>query len=250
MQRGVRAPRPAEDDAPAVAAADGADPQVALGPGLPLDLAEHRQPGDDVEAAPGQQRECGDQRAEAPGAEQRRAAASPSRAGPAGAAGATDATARTRATRCRSRAGPGPRRTAAPDRPCSELGGRDAGAQQGAGDRPGGGPDDDVGGARVQAVVVLEHGQDAGVVGLSDDPAGAQDEPDTAHVPPSCARDHARGRAFRPAPLPAQAEGGSTQASRAGGRGHRPGMPGGGSSRLSAAPCPAAGVPPGWSPGG
>ena len=114
--------------------------------------------------------------------------------------------------------------------PRGQLGRRDTGPQQGAGDGPGGRPDDDVGPAGVPAAVVLEHRQHAGVVGLTDHPAGAQDEPDTAHVPPSCARDHAWEGPPGRRPSPAPAEGGSTQASRAGGGGHRPGMPGCGCS--------------------
>ena len=182
MQGGIRAPRPPEHHPPAVAAPDGADPQVALGPGLPLDLGEHRQPRDDVEAARGQQREYGDQRAEAPGAEQGVLEHLP---------GGQVRQAQQVPRPERLELGPlGPQDLVqdhalggqrGPHGPGGELGGRDAGAQQGPGDRPGGRPHDDVRGARVPAVVVLEHREHAGVVGLSDDPTGPQDKPDTAH---------------------------------------------------------------------
>ena len=66
--------------------------------------------------------------------------------------------------------------------PRGQLRCRDAGAQQGPGDRPGGGPHDHVGLARVPAHVVLKHGQDTRVVRLPDDTAGAQDQPNATHA--------------------------------------------------------------------
>ena len=250
MQRGLRGPRPPEDHPPAVPAPDGADPQVPLGPGLPLHLGEHRQPAGDVER---------------PGASSESAATSGrKRQGrrtacwsivPAGQVRQAQQVPRPERLELRPLGAqdvvqdPALGGQRSPHGPGGELGGRDPGAQQGAGDRPGGRPHDDVGGARVPAAVVLEHREHAGVVGLTDDPAGAQDEPDTAHVPPSCARDHPGGRAVRPAAGPAQEAAARRHPGPVAGASD-PGCPGCGPQWLSAAPCPAADVPPAWIPRG
>src|SRR5512145_1455985 len=70
-----------------------------------------------------------------------------------------------------------------PHRPSRELAGGDATAQQAAGDRAGGGADDDLGAAGIPSVVVLEGGEDACVVRLADDAAGAEDESYASHGP-------------------------------------------------------------------
>ena len=82
-----------------------------------------------------------------------------------------------------------------------QVRGGHADAERRAGDRAGGGADDDGGLAWVPAGLALEGGQDAGLVGLADDAAGAEHQPDGRGLPArEPATDDLHHGPFYPAP--------------------------------------------------
>ena len=184
VQRHLRRALPAEDDPTAVPAAYGADPQVLLGPVPPLDLPQRGELLGDVGPARREEGQGRGHRPEVPRPHQRTLHHVPTRQG-----GWTPDHVPQPERLEHGRLLPEPlrqqvtlRRERGAHRPGGELAGRDPTAQERAGDRAGGGPDDHVDAARVPADVVLERGEDAGVVGLAHHTACPQHQSHAGHA--------------------------------------------------------------------